>query len=229
MEKISQKLLASPRIFFGIAAVLFILCFFCGIILQRMFLASDEKHLSVADSSYLATSGPIMNETEELQENRTEQEATVPTALYADIKGSVQQPGVYPFSAQERVYELLERAGGLTEEADVTQINFAAKVSDQEIIYVPRIGEEIPETLIQSTELTESDESSEGKININTADAPKLQQIPGIGEKKAQEIIRYREENGSFQKIEDLQKISGIGTKTVEKLRDFVTITIERL
>lgn len=101
---------------------------------------------------------------------------------------------------------------------------------DQQLIYVPVIGEEIPEAAksktVSSVEETEKN-SQEEKINLNTADLAQLQQIPGIGNVKAQEIIRYREEKGSFQKIEELQEITGIGAKTVEQLRNWVTVTGE--
>lgn len=139
----------------------------------------------------------------------------------------MKEPGIYSFSSEERVYDVLKRAGGLLEEADSDRINFSAKIEDQQVLYIPAVGEEPPEHLNQSAspEGKQSTADTEpSKININTASPSELQQIPGIGSVKAQEIIRFREENGSFQKVEDLQEISGIGEKTVEKLKNFVTI-----
>ena len=158
--------------------------------------------------------------------NDVEEDAR-PKVMYTDIKGSVKEPGIYSFSSEERVYDVLKRAGGLLEEADSDRINFSAKIEDQQVLYIPAVGEEPPEHLNQSAspEGKQSTADTEpSKININTATPSELQQIPGIGSVKAQEIIRFREENGSFQKVEDLQEISGIGEKTVEKLKNFVTI-----
>nr|WP_275400584.1 helix-hairpin-helix domain-containing protein [Enterococcus faecium] len=167
------------------------------------------------------------SEENQLPEGNTVEEDVRPKVMYTDIKGSVKEPGIYSFSSEERVYDVLKRAGGLLEEADSNRINFSAKIEDQQVLYIPAVGEELPEYLDQlvSPEGKQSTADSEpSKININTASPSELQQIPGIGSVKAQEIIRFREENGSFQKVEDLQEISGIGEKTVEKLKNFVTI-----
>ncbi|EOB1365723.1 competence protein ComEA [Enterococcus lactis] len=167
------------------------------------------------------------SEENQLPEGNTVEEDVRPKFMYTDIKGSVKEPGIYSFSSEERVYDVLKRAGGLLEEADSDRINFSAKIEDQQVLYIPAVGEELPEHLDQlvSPEGKQSTADSEpSKININTASPSELQQIPGIGSVKAQEIIRFREENGSFQKVEDLQEISGIGEKTVEKLKNFVTI-----
>ncbi|MEB5583265.1 helix-hairpin-helix domain-containing protein [Enterococcus faecium] len=167
------------------------------------------------------------SEENQLPEGNTVEEDARPKVMYTDIKGSVKEPGIYSFSSEERVYDVLKRAGGLLEEADSDRINFSAKIEDQQVLYIPAVGEEPPEHLNQSAspEGKQSTADTEpSKININTASPSELQQIPGIGSVKAQEIIRFREENGSFQKLEDLQEISGIGEKTVEKLKNFVTI-----
>ncbi|HIB3154617.1 TPA: helix-hairpin-helix domain-containing protein [Enterococcus faecium] len=167
------------------------------------------------------------SEENQLPEGNTVEEDARPKVMYTDIKGSVKEPGIYSFSSGERVYDVLKRAGGLLEEADSDRINFSAKIEDQQVLYIPAVGEEPPEHLNQSAspEGKQSTADTEpSKININTASPSELQQIPGIGSVKAQEIIRFREENGSFQKVEDLQEISGIGEKTVEKLKNFVTI-----
>ncbi|WP_445448126.1 helix-hairpin-helix domain-containing protein [Enterococcus lactis] len=167
------------------------------------------------------------SEENQLPEGNTVEEDARPKVMYTDIKGSVKEPGIYSFSSEERVYDVQKRAGGLLEEADSDRINFSAKIEDQQVLYIPAVGEEPPEHLNQSAspEGKQSTADTEpSKININTASPSELQQIPGIGSVKAQEIIRFREENGSFQKVEDLQEISGIGEKTVEKLKNFVTI-----
>lgn len=141
---------------------------------------------------------------------------------YVDVKGAVKKGGMYQITQGMRLMDAIELAGGFTAEADQNQINFSKLLADQEIIYVPKIGEEIP--TIHETDLNKTAQEAEEKININTADSNELQQLSGIGEKRAADIVKYREENGSFQAVEDLTKVSGIGEKTLENLKDSITI-----
>lgn len=144
---------------------------------------------------------------------------------FVDVKGAVKKTGMYRITQGMRLMDAIDLAGGFTAEADQNQVNFSKLLTDQEIIYVPKVGEEIPtitETPQQGTSTAASGTTQ--KININTADATELQQLSGIGEKKAADIIKYREENGSFQTVEDLTKVSGIGEKTLENLKDSITI-----
>ncbi|MDT2658361.1 helix-hairpin-helix domain-containing protein [Enterococcus hulanensis] len=144
---------------------------------------------------------------------------------FVDVKGAVKKTGMYRITQGMRLMDAIDLAGGFSAEADQNQVNFSKLLTDQEIIYVPKVGEEIPtitETPQQGTSTAASGTTQ--KININTADATELQQLSGIGEKKAADIIKYREENGSFQAVEDLTKVSGIGEKTLENLKDSITI-----
>ncbi|WP_430733830.1 helix-hairpin-helix domain-containing protein [Enterococcus mundtii] len=158
------------------------------------------------------------------QKTATTGTTTKDPIMYVDVKGNVNRPGIYAFTDEERVFDIIEKAGGLTAQADEKQINFAAKVSDQQVLYIPQVGEEMPQFV---EEVKEKEQTEEKKVNLNTASLAELQELPGIGAMKAQEIINYREANGSFQTIESLKEISGFGEKTVEKLKNFVTITIE--
>lgn len=145
--------------------------------------------------------------------------------LFVDVKGAVNNSGMYQVNEGARLLDAVELAGGFTAEADQTRMNFAKLLVDQEVIYVPKVGEELPEqAVVSAAGGTVSSSSTENKINLNTADEQQLQELSGIGEKRAQDIIKYREENGSFQAIEDLTKVSGIGEKTLDNLRDMVTI-----
>ncbi|MDT2760216.1 helix-hairpin-helix domain-containing protein [Enterococcus xiangfangensis] len=141
---------------------------------------------------------------------------------YVDVKGAVKQGGMYRITQGMRLMDAIELAGGFTTEADQNQINFSKLLADQEIIYVPKIGEELP--TIHETDSNKTTASETEKININTADVNELQQLSGIGEKRAADIVKYREENGSFRAVEDLTKVSGIGEKTLENLKDSITI-----
>lgn len=209
LTQIYHNFVESPKrvvsLFFG----LILICLGGGI---YFFQANTVKTPSAAtiDQTILTT-----ETTAEEQSNTVEQ-------IYVDIKGSVKYPGVYSVTQGQRVQDLLTKAGGLTEDADTSQLNSAAKLVDQQLIYVPKIGEaSLDQPQNQTPTVTES------KININTADISELQELSGIGAKKAQDIVNYREENGYFKSVEELEEISGIGEKTVEKLRNFVTITID--
>lgn len=148
----------------------------------------------------------------------------VPQAMKADIKGAVKNPGVYEAKEGERVIDLLEKAGGLTGKADSTKINFALKITDEMVIYVPEEGEIVEETQTGAGNVEAKGQQDSGKVNLNRADETELQTLPGIGPSKAAAIIEHRDTNGPFKDIEDLKLISGIGDKTFEKLKEHIRI-----
>ncbi|MBY0123859.1 helix-hairpin-helix domain-containing protein [Bacillus sp. S/N-304-OC-R1] len=148
--------------------------------------------------------------------------------VLVDVKGAVKNPGVYEATGNDRVIDLITKAGGLNENADETQINFALRVEDEMVIYVPKIGE-ISESAAGEPpagvgNIGAGQEKNDGKVNLNTANESELQTLPGIGPAKASAIIEYRETNGPYKVIEDLKSISGIGEKTFEKLKDSIKV-----
>lgn len=159
----------------------------------------------------------------EVATNATKERAE--TMIYVDIKGAVKVPGIYQLKNQQRIWDALALAGGVSEEADTTQVNYAQKVKDQMIIYVPKKGESVPQSLETLQESAPAQQNQEEKINLNTATEAELQTISGIGAKKAQEIIRFRDEQGPFKTVEELKNVPGIGEKTVERLKDMLTVT----
>jgi competence protein ComEA len=170
-------------------------------------------------------------EMEEVQEKVLPEEENAaeagPVTVIVDVKGAVKQPGVYEAKDQDRVIDMINKAGGLAETADETQINFALRVEDEMVIYIPAKGEkteELAEIEIANIPGNPNKEDHDGKVNINIADESKLQTLTGIGPSKAAAIIEYRDTNGPFQTIEDLKSISGIGEKTFEKLKDQIKV-----
>lgn len=144
--------------------------------------------------------------------------------ILVDIKGEIKKPGVYELSSDSRLNELILLAGGFTVAAEERQLNLAEKLSDQQMIYVPNKDEvNFSVEQIQSNDEKQTP-SSTNLININTADLNELQQLTGIGPSKAQAIISYREENGLFQRLEDLLQVTGFGDKTFEKLKNMIKI-----
>lgn len=143
--------------------------------------------------------------------------------LYVDIGGEVMKPGVYEVSDGTRLFEVIDKAGGLTEDADIDGINRAETVQDGQKIMIGRHGEN-PDENRDSYSANNVTDSGEGKVNINTADAAALQTIPGIGPSKADRIIEYRESEGKFNEIDDIKNISGIGNKTFESIKEYITV-----
>lgn len=154
-------------------------------------------------------------------------EATTKTSkwIIVDVEGAVNKPGVYHLLPTARVYDAIQHAGGVTEQADLQAINQAQKIHDQSQIFVPdknnnaaRVG--------SSGDVNSANGSTgiEKQVNLNTATIEQLQSLDGIGPKKAELIIKYRQEKGNFSKIEDLTNIQGIGEKTLEKIKSQITI-----
>lgn len=161
---------------------------------------------------------------------RVEEATTMmPQNCYVDIKGEVLRPGVYEFSCESRIQEVIKKAGGFTEEADETKINLAQKISDQMQIIVPNLHSKQEGGVTEgnfekgnSSNSTPSN-SKQGTVNINTATLEELQTIKGIGKKKAEAILQYRKEHGAFRTKEDLLQVKGIGKKALEAIESQVT------
>ena len=161
---------------------------------------------------------------------RVEETTTmIPQNCYVDIKGEVLRPGVYEFSCESRIQEVIKKAGGFTEEADETKINLAQKITDQMQIIVPNLHSKqeggVTEGNSEKGNLsnTTPSNSKQGTVNINTATLEELQTIKGIGKKKAEAILQYRKEHGAFRTKEDLLRVKGIGKKALEAIESQVT------
>lgn len=161
---------------------------------------------------------------------RVEETTTmIPQNCYVDIKGEVLRPGVYEFSCESRIQEVIKKAGGFTEEADETKINLAQKISDQMQIIVPNLHSKEEGGVTEensgkgSSSITNSSHSKQGTVNINAATLEELQTIKGIGKKKAEAILQYRKEHGPFRTKDDLLQVKGIGKKALEAIENQVT------
>jgi len=153
-----------------------------------------------------------------------EDKTTVSTVIYVDVKGEVHHPGVYQMKAENRVKDLIEAAGGFTPLADDQKLNLAQLLEDQMVIVVPKKGEEVNSELAQTPTPHKKEVEKEGKVNINTATVEELKMLKGIGEKKAEAIIEYRKQNGSFKNKEELMKVRGIGKKLYESFQERVIV-----
>ena len=161
---------------------------------------------------------------------RVEETTTMmPQNCYVDIKGEVLRPGVYEFSCESRIQEVIKKAGGFTEEADETKINLAQKITDQMQMIVPNVNSKQEGGVTEgnsekgNSSNTTPSNSKQGTVNINTATLEELQTLKGIGKKKAEAILQYRKEHGAFRTKEDLLQVKGIGKKALEAIESQVT------
>ncbi|HEM3614824.1 TPA: helix-hairpin-helix domain-containing protein [Streptococcus suis] len=160
----------------------------------------------------------------ELVEETSTEVSKEPSQLVVDVKGAVAKPGLYTLEADARVNDAVDAAGGLTSQADPKSINLAQKLSDEAVVYVASKDENISVVASTTASSAMSQEGNESKINLNTATEADLQTISGIGAKRATDIIAYREANGGFKSVDDLNNVSGIGDKTMESIRPYVTV-----
>ncbi|CYU00652.1 ComEA family DNA-binding protein [Streptococcus suis] len=160
----------------------------------------------------------------ELVEETNTEESEEASQLVVDVKGAVAKPGLYTLEADARVNDAVEAAGGLTSQADPKSINLAQKLSDEAVVYVASKDENISVVTSTTASSAMSPEGSDSKVNLNTATEADLQTISGIGAKRATDIIAYREANGGFKSVDDLNNVSGIGDKTMESIRPYVTV-----
>lgn len=169
--------------------------------------------------------------------------------IKVEIKGAINNPGVYELDDNSRVIDVINIAGGLTENADTSLVNLSKKINDEMVIIiytreeienynnskikteyvyieVPSCPDKVNEACIEEykEEKQETEEETNNLININTASIDELTKLSGIGEAKAKLIIEYREQNGKFKEIKELTNVKGIGDSLIEKVKDNITI-----
>lgn len=158
-----------------------------------------------------------------VQEEKKNQATKSIKMIVVEIKGEVVNPDVYEINEGSIIRDLITKAGGLTNEANIDKINRADKLRDNQLIVIPNKNE-ISNVKTNISSSSEGSASENGVININTATLEELQKINGVGEIKARSIIEYREKNGGFKSIDEMKNIDGIGDKTFEKMKDGITV-----
>lgn len=173
-------------------------------------------------------------ETEQFLENielleETVQQTSPTYRIVVHVAGQVQSPGVYELEEGSRIWDAVEAAGGFTEEAAQDAVNLASVLQDAMKITIPS-QEEVRQGLAPSVtetaemEIGNTTQTNNGLVNINTADKTGLMTIPGIGETRAEAILQYRKEHGSFAAIEDIMNVTGIKEGLFEKIREHITV-----
>ena len=200
-----------------------VICTGLGLLVGGFFLRKPAPHTPVKETNLQAEVVAVSKGSSTEKEVKEEKEEPLEQDLITvDVKGAVKSPGIYDLPVGSRVNDAVQKAGGLTEQADSKSLNLAQKVSDEALVYVPTKGEEAASQ--QTGSGVASSTSKEKKVNLNKASLEELKQVKGLGGKRAQDIIDHREANGKFKSVDELRKVSGIGAKTIEKLKDYVTV-----
>lgn len=156
-----------------------------------------------------------------INQSTNENEFTKDEKIFIYVSGAVNSPGVIEIDDNSRVKDAIEKAGGLKENADLTNINLAEKLEDEKKIYIPEEGENTSKEVVEEIN---NQESQKLKVNINTANSSELQKLPGIGPSLAESIVEYRKQNGRFASVEDIKKVSGIGENKFNKIKEYIRI-----
>lgn len=147
-----------------------------------------------------------------------------PAAIWVHVDGAVRAPGVHQLSAGARVIDAVNAAGGLDDDADRSRLNLALVLADQQRVWVPRVGEDIPEVAdgtASGAAATSPAGGSGGLVDVNHADAAVLESLPGVGPALAAAIIEHRDRHGGFATLDDLIDVAGIGPAKLEQIRPF--------
>ena len=154
------------------------------------------------------------------------------TSIIVHVTGAIKKDGIIEVKQGDRIADVIEKAGGITEEADLSKVNLAYKVSDGQKIYIPSINEKDLQTGTEEyitneagkNIIVEEEETNKEKVNINTATQTELETLSGIGPSTALKIINYRNENGKFKTKEDIKNVPGIGEQKYESIKENINI-----
>ena len=166
---------------------------------------------SAVEASYSAAEEPAEADVED----------PAPATIKVYICGCVVSPGVYELPEGSRICDGLDAAGGFSEGADESRVNLAGYLHDGDMVFFPKVGEEMPEG---AAGVPDAGNASNGLVNINTASAEQLCTLPGIGASKAASIVKYREENGAFTDISQIMNVTGIGENLYNNIKELITI-----
>ena len=195
-----------------------VICAGLGLVLGGCFLLKPSTQTPAKESN-LQTEVTTVSKDEKEDKNQKE-EVVEQDLITVDVKGAVKTPGIYDLPVGSRINDAVQKAGGLTDNADSKSINLAQRISDEALVYVPTKEE----ATSQEAQSNASNTKENKKVNLNKASLEELKQVKGLGAKRAQDIIDYRESNGKFKSVDELKKVSGIGAKTIEKLKEYVTV-----
>lgn len=214
----------------GIAAILVIILIISGVTYLKSgfkeLKKNDTENIFVDDTESIDTSVKESNSVKNSNSSTDSKSETVQPKekkIVVEIKGEVKKPDVYMLDENSIIKDLIEVAGGLTENADLSNINRAKKLQDHDLIYIANKNEVV--NGIQNPNQSSNNNGNVSKrVNINNATLEELKTIKGVGDAKAKSIIEYREQNGGFKTIDDIKNVTGIGDKMFESIKEQIEI-----
>ena len=198
-----------------------VICVSLGLVLGGFLLLKPVAQTPAKESNLQSEVTAVSKDSTDEKDDKNQKEEVMDQDLITvDVKGAVKTPGIYDLPVGSRINDAVQKAGGLTDNADSKSINLAQKISDESLVYVPTKEEATSQEMPSST----SNSKENKKVNLNKASLEELKQVKGLGAKRAQDIIDHRDSNGKFKSVDELKKVSGIGAKTLEKLKEYVTV-----
>lgn len=199
-----------------------VICCFITILIIAFFNFYSSKYESITENEdFFINSEKENNEIEEIKEEVTNEKNMV----IIHIAGAVKKEGVIEIEENARIADVIEKAGGLTKEADLTDVNLAYSVKDGQKIYIPSVKDKEKATIVSSgMGEDEAISSEEKRVNINTATQTQLEELSGIGPSTASSIISYRQEKGKFKSIDEIKNVSGIGEAKYNKIKENICV-----
>ena len=163
----------------------------------------------------------IQTETSEVPQTEEKDSAKETGGCFVYVCGAVVNPGVYELPENSRVYEAVAMAGGMTEDAGTEAVNQAEIVTDGQMLRIPTIAEVLA---AQEDASGDSGATDDGLLNINQAEVADFMTLPGIGQSKAEALVKYREEHGKFSSIEEIMNVDGIKEGVFNKIKDSIKV-----
>lgn len=207
-----------------IVAIVAIISYYFIFDRKEEWLNNQEQNLEIKEE--IKTNDQIENNSNEQQLEKNEN-------IIVHVSGAVNKEGIVELKNNSRIIDAIDKAGGLKDEADITNINLAYIIEDGMKIHIPSKEEKESTIIVESNTDSEivkqnnwikSDNNKKSKININTATKTDLETLPGIGESTALKIIEYRKEKGKFKLIEDIKQVNGIGENKFNKIKELITV-----
>ena len=236
MKEFLMRLTTKQKIILGVIALIIMIIIF--IFAYKYFYIDNNKKEDIEIDQSLNETNNNINEIN-YEENENSDDGILNTkkkkaTIIVHVIGEVNKPGVVKLEEGSRIIDAINAAGGQTENADLSKVNLAYIIEDGTQIYIPKYNENLTETSLVRDDagdeiIKESIVNNEGsankiKVNINSAKKEKLITLPGIGDSMADKIIAYRTQNGKFEKIEDIKKVSGIGDSKFNNIKDLITV-----
>ena len=237
MKEFLMNLTTKQKIILGIIAAIIMIIIF--IFAYKYFYIDTNKEESTEIEQ--STNEAINNDINEIgyEDNENLDDGILnskkkKSAIIVHIIGEVNKPGVVKLEEGARIIDAISAAGGQTENADLSKVNLAYIVEDGTQIYIPKynenltdislIREDAGEGIIKESVVNNETSNNKTKVNIKKKKKEKLITLPGIGDSMAEKIIEYRTQNGKFEKVEDIKKVSGIGESKFNNIKDMITI-----